>query len=355
MSLDVVHRFADPDYAELSVAMRRGEPVFDDLLARGQIRLHASEPERTHALAAEAADALLAGHTSRALMADTREQVAALNIAIRNSLVSAGLVDDGRVVMNETGERLGVGDRVATRRNDWRFGVANRQTWTITALREETVILRNDHGQTRELPAWYAKGWVELAYATTVYGAQGETTAVGQLVMSENTSAASAYVGMTRGRHDNVAHLVAETPEHAQVIWDAALSRDRADLGVAHARLQALDDIDRYGPNAPVQARAQAKAAARASSGVEGSTVASSSPGVRRNLPCRPSRHGLPQASASDRRPLEGPTSGRFQPSERNFSNFRRGGALTCANARARPVARPGRAHPRRGAFWCSP
>ena len=75
--------------------------------------------------------------------------------------------------------------------------------------------------------------------------------------MGEGTSAASTYVGMTRGRHDNVAHLVAETPEQARSLWEGACSRDRADLGVAHARLQAIDDIDRYGPVAPARARAK--------------------------------------------------------------------------------------------------
>jgi exodeoxyribonuclease V alpha subunit len=257
LCLDVVHRFADPEYAELSVAMRRGESVFDELWERGQIRVHPSEAERTQTLAAEAADAFLAGHSNRALMADSREQVAALNGAIRDRLVTAGLVDDSRVVMNETGERLGVGDRVATRRNDWQLGVANRQTWTIAALGGETLTLRNDHGLTREVPTWYAQGWVESAYATTVYGAQGETTAIGNLVMGDGTSAASAYVGMTRGRHDNVAHLVAETPDQARSLWEGACSRGRADLGVAHARLQAMDAIDRYGPAAPAGARAK--------------------------------------------------------------------------------------------------
>ena len=108
--------------------------------------------------------------------------------------------------------------------------------------------MRNDHGITRQVPSWYAQAWVESAYATTVYGAQGETTAVGHLVLGQATTAASAYVGMTRGRHDNTAHLIAETPAQARTMWEGACSRERADLGVAHARLQALDDIDRYGP-----------------------------------------------------------------------------------------------------------
>lgn len=263
--LDVVHRFADPAYAELSVAMRRGGPVFDHLWERGHIRLHASEAERTQALANQTAEAILAGHTSLALMADTREQVTALNAAIRDRLVEAGLVDDHTVVTTLAGERLGVGDRVATRRNDWHLSLANRQTWTITAINpttssttmasdaERELTLRNERGLTRQVPSWYARAWVESAYATTVYGAQGETTAVGHLVLDQSTTAASAYVGMTRGRHDNTAHLVAETPAQARTMWEGACSRERADLGVAHARLQAVDDIDRYGPIGPTR------------------------------------------------------------------------------------------------------
>ncbi len=261
--LDVVHRFADPTYADLSVAMRRDEPVFDQLWERGHIVLHASEAERTQALATQAAEAILAGHTSRALMADTREEVTALNAAIRDRLVAAGLVDDHTVVTTLAGGRLGVGDRVATRRNDVQHGLANRQTWTITAINPSTgyvprtsldgaaaqeLTLRNEHGITRQVPSWYAEAWVESAYATTVYGAQGETTAVGHLVLGQSTTAGSAYVGMTRGRHDNTAHIVAETPAQARAMWEGACSRERADLGVAHARLQAIDDIDSYGP-----------------------------------------------------------------------------------------------------------
>jgi len=270
LSLEVVHRFADPAYAEISLAMRRGqsvagtgETVFDALWRRGQIRLHASEPERLHTLAQEAAEAILAGHPNRALMADTRDQVAALNGTIRDQLVTAGLVDDRVVVVNESGERLGVGDRVATRRNDWQLGVANRQTWTITHVTDQSVTLRNGRGRTREIPTWYAHASVELAYATTVYGAQGDTKTEAHFVAGETTTAAATYVGMTRGRDDNTAHLVADTPEQARAIWEQALDRDRADLGVARARLQAIDAIDRYGPNGPAQVR-QADAHRRA-------------------------------------------------------------------------------------------
>ena len=53
LTLDTVHRFADPAYAELSLLMRTGErtgEVFDALLERGEIVIHATEVERTAAL-----------------------------------------------------------------------------------------------------------------------------------------------------------------------------------------------------------------------------------------------------------------------------------------------------------------
>ena len=76
---------------------------------------------------------------------------------------------------------------------------------------------------------------LELAYATTVYGAQGDTVDSAHLVLGEHTGAAAADVAMTRGRTSNVAHLVAETIEEARDQWAATFSRDRADLGPAHA------------------------------------------------------------------------------------------------------------------------
>ncbi len=91
---------------------------------------------------------------------------------------------------------------------------------------------------------------VELAYATTVHGAQGETVDRAHLLVGETTGAAAAYVGMTRGRHRNTAHLVADTLDDARAQWIEVFGRDRADLGPAHAAQRAAEDIDRYGPNA---------------------------------------------------------------------------------------------------------
>ena len=97
---------------------------------------------------------------------------------------------------------------------------------------------------------------------STAPRAKPSTTA--HLLVGEQTGAAAAYVGMTRGRHTNTAHLVAESVEDARAQWIAVFSRDRADLGPAHAAKRAADDIDRYGPSAVMQ-RAAIHAEARRS------------------------------------------------------------------------------------------
>ena len=245
LTLDKVHRFADPDYAKLSLAMRSGqnpEAVFDLLVQRGQIVVHSDEVSRTAALADDAAA------TGALVVADTREQVADLNQAIRERLVTAGQVDDSRVLVTDSGERIGVGDRVATRRNDYHLGVANRDTWIVTGVRDDGAMRLVGTAGTRELPLRYAVQYVELSYASTAYGAQGQTTRTAHLALGEHTGAASAYVAMTRGRETNTAHLVAEDLEDARGQWTLTFARDRTDLGPAHAARLAAQEAAKYEP-----------------------------------------------------------------------------------------------------------
>ena len=256
--LDVVHRFTDPEYADLSLAMRTGVragEVFDALVARDQVRLYPTEAERAQALADLAAGSILPGQSGVLMMADTRDQVGALNGAIRDRLLTAGYVDERRGVTTDAGEQLGVGDRVMTRRNDRDLAVANRDTWTITCIDPDGTTTIQGDGRTgsRTLPVGYVHEHVELAYATTVHGAQGGTTHTGHLLLGEHTTAAAAYVAMTRGREDNVAHLVAEDHDDARQAWIETFGRDRADLGPAHAAMRAAEDLERYAPHRPLE------------------------------------------------------------------------------------------------------
>jgi exodeoxyribonuclease V alpha subunit len=245
VTLERVHRFTDPDYATLSLRMRNSDDpgsVFDTLHRRGQIAIHASEVERAAVLAE-------AGAAGELVIADTRDQVADLNAAIRDQRCGSNPTE-GSTITTDRGEVLGPGDRVATRRNDPDLQVTNRQTWTITSIRGDGSIVLHGRGRDRQIPADYVNRSVELAYATTVHGAQGETVPRAHFVLGDTTGAAAAYVAMTRGRETNTAHLVGASIDDARQQWLDAFSRDRADLGPAHARRQAVEAIDRYGPAA---------------------------------------------------------------------------------------------------------
>ncbi|MBW8767771.1 MAG: AAA family ATPase, partial [Geodermatophilales bacterium] len=284
LTLEGVHRFVRTDaagrttpdtrYADLTLAMRIGDNpgrVFDALLARGQIRLQPDAAALREALAAAAAASYAAGERV-ALVVDTGAQAADLNAATRDRLVAAGQVDDVMVVTTRAGERIGAGDRVATRRNDRDLGVANRDTWVVTAVGRRgglvvtpAVTPTGDVGADvpgavtssgaaqRMLPADYVATHVELAYAGTAHGAQGDTVTAAHLVVGEHTGAASAYVGMTRGRQANTAHLIATDIEEAREQWLAVFARDRADLGPAHAAELAAAEASRYALPRPLE------------------------------------------------------------------------------------------------------
>ncbi|MBN1094019.1 relaxase domain-containing protein [Blastococcus sp. TML/M2B] len=288
LTLVGVHRFGrtdatgatipDTDYAELTLAMRAGTnpgTVFDALLGRGQIRLHPDAQALRDALAAAAADGYTAGERV-AVVVETREQAASLNAAVRDRLVTQGRVDDRRAVVTGAGERIGVGDRIATRRNDRDLDVANRDLWVVTAVGRRGGLLVTPDGTphvtpaggvsgsvtpavppagtgARVLPADYVTAHVELAYATTAHGTQGDTVTAAHLVVGEDTGAAAAYVGMTRGREANTAHLVAADPAQAREQWLAVFARDRADLGPAHAARLAAAEAARYATPRPLE------------------------------------------------------------------------------------------------------
>lgn len=249
--LDGVRRFTDPRYAELSLQMRSGEQpgeVFDELLARGEIVIHASDVERTRRLSAEASNGSL-------VVADTREQVARINTFAHRIRRATGESDDR--VTTAAGERIGVGDTIATRRNSRDLDVANREMWTVVSCDHGALTVVGDAGR-RVLPPSYVQRDVELAFATTAYGAQGATVPRSHVLVSEHSGAASTYVAMTRGRNQNTAHLVAASVEAARKQWCEVFGRDRADLGPAHAREAAAEAMERSGLIKPRSSRRSA-------------------------------------------------------------------------------------------------
>lgn len=173
--------------------------------------------------------------------------------------MAAGLVEDQPVVVTDDGQRIGVGDTVVTRQNSRDLDVANRDVWAVTAVEADGGLVlaaspSSGLSGERRLPAEYVHGRVELGYAATVHGVQARPRTVGTLVLDANTSAAAAYVGMTRGRLANTVHVVAADLEEARAKWIQTAGRERADLGPAAAREAAERAADRYpghhGPHA---------------------------------------------------------------------------------------------------------
>lgn len=244
VSLETVRRFSDPEYRDLTLHMRTGEApdtVFDTLLARGEIVIHASDVERIASLAEHGAG----GET---VIAAKLEDVATLNAAIQDRRRSDPPEGSTPPVAYGRTEAIHLGDRIATRQNDRHLDVANRDTWTVVGSRTRGELEVQGRRGTRTLPISYVLEHVELAYATTVHGAQGDTVDRAHFALDDTTGAAATYVAMTRGRHSNTAHLVADSVDSARAQWTSAFSRYRADLGPEAAREQALADIERYGP-----------------------------------------------------------------------------------------------------------
>ncbi|WP_448070778.1 AAA family ATPase [Georgenia yuyongxinii] len=235
--MGTVRRFTDPDYADLTVRMRAGENparLFDRLDALGLVRVHESTDALQESIAATARD-------GDAITSATNEEARELNARIRDQRVRQGDVDDVRTTYGSDGLPIGTGDVIQTRHNDSGLRVANRQTWTVTRIEDDSSAWLMEHGyghrhpRTVRLPAGYLAEHAHLAYATTAYGVQGATVDRSHTVLSDALAAAGIYVGMTRGRTQNLLHVVAADLDDAREQFTNALQRDRADRGLTEA------------------------------------------------------------------------------------------------------------------------
>ncbi|MBN9151227.1 MAG: AAA family ATPase [Micrococcales bacterium] len=253
--MTTVHRFADPEYANLSVQMRRGEQpalLFDRLHALGFVVLHESTEAMQEVIAGDARD-------GDAITTATNDEARELNERIRQERVRAGLVDDHHTSTGSDGLSIGAGDVIQTRQNDSDVQVANRQTWTVQAVGDDGTVWAKENGTGRKrqrtvrLPAEYVAEHTHLAYASTAYGVQGATVPASHTVLSDALDAAGVYVGMTRGQETNRLHVVATDVDDAREQFIAALERDRADRGLVAATQAAREAVAGLAADGPVR------------------------------------------------------------------------------------------------------
>ncbi|MDX2971102.1 MobF family relaxase [Kribbella solani] len=226
--LSETRRFTAGWEGPASLRLREGdESVLGEYHKQGRIL----DGGHLEAAQRSAADAWLADHlTGRhaLLIVDTNTQAAELSAQLRARLVGYGQVDDERTAwLNATGNRVGAGDLIQTRRNAWSLN-GYRGNKRAAFNRDEFKVLKvlDDGGlqvaplirgtrqpvpdETMILPAPYVRDWVSLAYAATVHSSQGLTVDASHLVATQNTSVYALYVAMTRGRVANTAHVVTQ-------------------------------------------------------------------------------------------------------------------------------------------------
>ena len=250
-----VHRFADPAYAGLTVRMRDGDnsgAVFDQLTALGLVRLHASDEDVREHITQQ-------GREGEAVTVTSNDEARTANARIREERVARGEVDDQRTATGSDGLPIGAGDVIQTRKNNTGIGVANRQNWIVQHIEQDGTLRVREAGNGRKrrrtvrLPAEYVAKQTHLSYAATAYGVQGATVTGSHTILTDATSAAGVYVGMTRGREQNLLHVVAESQEQAREQFVAAMERDRADRGLTHATERAAEAVRGLVEDGPVR------------------------------------------------------------------------------------------------------
>ncbi|WP_448390592.1 MobF family relaxase [Microbacterium aurum] len=250
-----LHRFTDPDYADLTLRMRdRANPgeVFDRLTAMHLVTLHADN---------DAAREHITDHAKHgeAITVATNDEAAALNERIRAGRVEAGEVDDTVTATGSDGLSIGADDLIQTRKNSSDLGVANRQQWIVQQVTEDGTVYAREVDSGRKspravaLPAEYVGEHAHLSYAATAYGVQGATVGASHTILSEATSAAGVYVGMTRGRQTNRLHVAAQDMADARAQFIEAMERDPADRGLDHAARAAQEAVRGLIADGPVR------------------------------------------------------------------------------------------------------
>jgi conjugative relaxase-like TrwC/TraI family protein len=150
------------------------------------------------------------------LLAGSNAEAAELSRRVQARLAQLGTVGPPQAALAD-GNQAGVGDLVRARLNTeidaGGRALTNRDILQVIALRGPDAEVRRrrpDRTWTGpfRVPRSYLARNAELAYGGNVHVAQGRTVDTAHLLVTGTLSAQALYVGMTRGRQANTAHVV---------------------------------------------------------------------------------------------------------------------------------------------------
>jgi AAA domain len=193
------------------------------------------------------------------LLAGANAEAAGLSRRVQAKLTQLGTVGPPQAPLSD-GNHAGVGDLVRARLNteidaDGRT-LTNRDTLRITGFRGPDAEVRRQRLDgtwtgTFRVPRSYLARHAELAYAGNVHVAQGRTVDTAHLLVTQTLSRQALYVGMTRGRQSNTAHVVTGNtalPGHKpfqqaapESVLANVMQRDVSDLSATEQIRQAQD------------------------------------------------------------------------------------------------------------------
>ena len=213
--LHEVRRFAARWERETSVRLRDGDlaavAVYD---RHGRIRGADEEAAYDRAASMWLADHLHGKDVL--LLAGSNAEAAELSRRVQARLTAMGAVGPPQAVLSD-GNHAGTGDLVRARLNtEIDAGgrrLTNRDTLQIIGWRGPDAAVRRQRldGTWTEpfrVPRSYLAHSAELGYGGNVHVAQGRTVDTAHLLVTSTLSWQALYVGMTRGRQANTAHVV---------------------------------------------------------------------------------------------------------------------------------------------------
>ena len=256
--LQEVRRFGAAWEAGASVRLRAGNcTAYADYDRHGRMRGADQDAAMDRAAGLWLADHLR-GKTVL-LLAGSNSEAADLSRRVQAKLIQLGTVQRPQAALAD-GNQAGTGDLIRARLNtEINAGgreLTNRDTLKITGW-------HGPHAQVRRreldgtwtspflVPRAYLADSAELDYAGNTHVGQGRTVDTAHLLVTGTLSRRSLYVGLTRGRESNTAHIVTGNtappghPPYAQAspesVVKAIMERDDADLSATEQIRRAQD------------------------------------------------------------------------------------------------------------------